>query len=401
VQGVVVSARNETELLRAEEALREKEEQLLHAQKMEAIGRLAGGVAHDFNNLLTVILGYCEVLLRQKTAGHPDREFLEEIQAASERASNLTRQLLTFSHKQVTRPRVLDLDAVIVELTRLLRRLIGEDIALETRLHARGRVTGDRGQLEQVLLNLAVNARDAMHDGGRLTIETADVVVEGDRPGKRAGPHVLVTVSDTGCGMDAPTRARAFDPFFTTKPLGKGTGLGLSTVYGIVTQCGGAIEVQSEPGAGATFRIYLPAAAATAGEASPALVVAPPGGTETILLVEDDASVRRLVERVLTASGYHVLVAADPVEALALSRERDGAIDLLLTDLVMPNMGGRALSDALRSERPGLKVLLMSGYADDDAARARPDDAFIQKPLRSEQLLERLREVLGAPGVSR
>ncbi|MBX3468632.1 MAG: response regulator [Planctomycetes bacterium] len=397
VAGAVVSARNETELHRTQQELREKEEQLLHAQKLEAIGRLAGGVAHDFNNLLTVIMGYAEVLLRRPPADPLAREMLEEIQAASERASSLTAQLLTFSRKQVVQPRPLDLDGVVSDMHRLLRRVIGDDVVLETCHAAGGRVLADRGQLEQVLLNLAVNARDAMPGGGRLTIETGRVTVGPDEAATLGlagpGPHVTLSVSDTGEGMDEATRARIFEPFFTTKEQGKGTGLGLSTVYGIVRQSRGAIDVRSAPGAGATFRILLPAAPAGPADAAPGRGAAPRRGSETILLVEDDPTVRRLLEQVLATAGYTVLAAADAAQALALARGHPARIHLLLTDLVMPRLGGRALARRLAVERPDLAVLLMSGHAEEDGLDT-PAAGFIQKPVRLEQLLEKVREAL-------
>ncbi|MCO5170745.1 MAG: PAS domain-containing protein [Planctomycetes bacterium] len=398
VQGVVVSSRNETELHRAQEELREKEEQLLHAQKLEAVGRLAGGVAHDFNNLLTVIMGYAEVLLRRAPRDPLEREMLEEIQAASERAGSLTAQLLTFSRKQLVQPRLLDLDAVVSDMHRLLRRVIGDDVVLETRHGAAGRVLADRGQLEQVLMNLAVNARDAMPGGGRLSIVTGAVTLDAAQAAAldlAAGPHVELSVTDTGEGMDEATRARIFEPFFTTKEQDKGTGLGLSTVYGIVRQAGGAVEVRSEPGAGATFRILLPASPAGADEAGAAAAGPAPRGTETVLLVEDDAHVRRLLEQVLATAGYDVLPAADAPQALDLSRGHAGRIHLLLTDLSMPRVGGRALARRLLGERPDMAVLLMSGHAEDDGGEG-PVAGFVQKPVRLEVLLERVRESLKA-----
>ena len=379
------------------------EEQFLQAQKMEAVGRLAGGVAHDFNNLLTVINGFGEMLLAALPPELPARAYAEEVARAGERAAGLTRQLLAFSRQQVIQPRPLDLNAVVSGSEALLRRLIGEDVELAATL-AEGLppVLADPGQLEQVLMNLAVNARDAMPRGGRLTIETrpAELGEEQVRanPGVRPGPYVLLAVSDTGCGMDEATRARAFEPFFTTKGPGKGTGLGLATVYGIVRAAGGHAAIASEPGRGTTFEIYLPPAA---GEARAAAAVAgeAPGGTETVLLVEDDAAVRALAKRALERRGYDVLEAGGGGAALAVSAGA-GAIHLLVTDVVMPGMGGRELAGRLRGLRPGLRVLYMSGYTDDALVRhgvLAGEAAFLQKPFTPESLARKVREVLDGP----
>ena len=352
--------------------LRESEEQLRQAQKMEAVGRLAGGVAHDFNNLLMVMRGYGELLLNRLDANDPLRRNAEEIQEAAKRATALTQQLLAFSRKQVLQPKVLELNAVVTEVEKMLRRLIGEDIELAATLDlALGRVKADPGQIEQIILNLAVNARDAMPQGGRLTLRTANVTLDQayarQHRGARPGPHVLLAVSDTGVGMDAETQSHIFEPFFTTKDAGKGTGLGLSTVYGIVKQSGGTIWVESAPGRGTTFEIYLPLVekAAASGELHPALPAPPPGGTETILVVEDEMSVRRLAAEFLGSNGYTVLEAQDGGEALQVCEEHRGPIHLLITDVVMPGMSGWELAVRLAGRRPEMKVIYMSGYTDD------------------------------------
>ena len=355
-----------TERKRVEEALEQSEEQLRQAQKMDAIGQLAGGVAHDFNNLLTVING-CSSALLQRVAGHEALSGpVAEIARAGQRAAALTYQLLAFSRRQVLTPEVLDLNAVAADSEKLLRRLIGEDIELVTVLRpALGSVRVDPGQLQQVILNLAVNARDAMPQGGTLTIETAkaelDEAYARDHPGVEPGQYVMLAVSDTGCGMDAATRSRIFEPFFTTKEPGKGTGLGLATVYGIVKQSGGHVWVYSEPGLGTTFKIYLPRVAAAAeAPARPSLPEPAPGGSETIRLVEDEDQVRALVRGVLEEAGYRVLVAGRGDEALRVAAEHVGPLDLLLTDVVMPGMSGRELAARLSGRRADLRVLYMS-----------------------------------------
>ncbi len=382
---------------------RDAERQLRQAQKMEAVGRLAGGVAHDFNNLLTVICGYSETMLERLRAGDPLRSNVEEIRKAGERAASLTRQLLAFSRKQVLELKVLDLNAVVGSMQKMLDRLIGEDVHLVTDLDPKlGRVKADPGQLEQVIMNLAVNARDAMPRGGRLSIETQDAYLDEayaeTHVGAEAGPFVMLAMSDNGCGMDAETLNRIFEPFFTTKEIGVGTGLGLSTVFGIVKQSGGYISAYSEPGRGTSFKIYLPrveeAAEAVAVSDSSAAV---PKGSGTILLVEDEAVLRQLARDILTSSGYTVLQAPHGGEALLLCERHRGPIDLILTDVIMPHMNGRELYERLAARRPGTKVLYMSGYTGDAIAHQGvldPGTAFIQKPFALRALLQKVREVL-------
>ena len=381
------------------------EEQLLQAQKMESVGRLAGGVAHDFNNLLTVINGYCDLMLEGMETSDPLKEQLDEVRGAGQRAAALTQQLLAFSRRQVMRPQVLDLNGFLRETERLLQRLIGEDVRLVTVLDAAlGKVKADPGQINQVILNLAVNGRDAMPGGGRLTIETANVDIDAEsaaaQVGSRAGRYVRLSVGDTGAGMDAETRRHLFEPFFTTKPAGQGTGLGLSSVYGIVQQSGGWISVYSEPGQGTQFHVYLPrleddgeAAAAPVENPAPAL------GTETILVTEDQNNVRRLVSRMLRGFGYHVLEAANGEEALAAAAAHAGPVHLLITDVVMPEMSGRELGAELKRLRPEIRVLYMSGYTGNAIARRgllEEGVAFIQKPFTAESLAGKVRDTLGS-----
>jgi CheY-like chemotaxis protein len=366
---------------------------------MEAVGRLAGGVAHDFNNLLTVVSGYAHLFLRRLPPGDPLLRPAEQIRSAAERASALTRQLLSFGRKQVIQPRVLDINAAVAEAEGVLRGAIGEDIELRTRLEAGTPwVRTDAGQLEQVLLNLALNARDAMPEGGRLTIETADERVESDAS-LPAGPYVRLTLSDTGTGIPREIRDKIFDPFFTTKEKSKAAGLGLTTVYGIVQQWGGHVRVDSEPGKGTAFHVVLPREPAPR-DLSPGLPDAGPlpSGSETILLVEDEAAVRELTREILEASGYKVLEAEDAEAAARLCRQ-PGSIDLLLTDVVMPRIGGRELSLRLGALRPGLKVLFMSGHTDDEVLRQGVAEgaAFLQKPFGPEALVRKVRELLDAP----
>jgi two-component system, cell cycle sensor histidine kinase and response regulator CckA len=385
------------------------EERLRQSQKLEAVGRLAGGVAHDFNNLLTIILGYSDLVLlatREATV----REHAGEVKKASERAAALTKQLLAFSRRQVLQPSVLDLNAVVADTDKMLRRLIGEDIELlSVGPVDLGRVKADRGQIEQVLVNLVVNARDAMPEGGSLTIETENVHLDeayAHAHGvSQPGPYVRLSVTDNGHGMDAATQARIFEPFFTTKKEGKGTGLGLATVYGIVKQSGGYIWVYSEPGRGTTFRIYLPRAAEDATVVRPA---PPPAttnlrGTETILVVEDDESLRRMAAEALQLFGFRVLQAPSAEDALTVIEQSNG-IDLLLTDIVMPHMSGRELARQLATRRPDLKIIFMSGYAEQAAVRQGlidPHQAFISKPFTPEALVRKLRSVLdGADAVN-
>lgn len=383
------------------------EEQLRQSQKMEAIGRLAGGIAHDFNNVLTVITGYSQMLLGQMDRVDPHRESLEEIRKAGDRAAALTSQLLAFSRRQVLAPKVLDLNALLCGMDGMLRRLIGEHIELRM-LPGRdvGSVKADPGQIEQVVMNLAINAGDAMPQGGRLTIETGNV--EPDAVGlHQAGPakptpYVVLAVSDTGYGMDADTQAHIFEPFFTTKGRGKGTGLGLATVYGIVQQSDGHIHVSSKPGRGTTVKVFLPrapgdqpVAAEPAGRADK-----PCRGSETVLLVEDESSIRIMMGRELQAQGYQVLEAEDGADALKRAREHKGPVDLLLTDVVMPRLGGRELAEELAALRPDMKVLFMSGYTDDEIVRhgvLRAQTAFIQKPFAPSELARKVREVLDTP----
>ncbi len=384
-------------------AQRQLEAQLRQAQKMEAVGQLAGGIAHDFNNLLTAILGSTQLLMHDLAPGDQRREDAEEIKKAAMRAADLTRQLLAFSRRQVLAPKVLDLNAVVANMDKMLQRLIGEDIELVTSLDPTvGRVSADPGQLEQVLLNLAVNARDAMPKGGRLTIETSNMALDKNQAGRHhrlpPGAYVLFAVSNTGVGMDEATQAHLFEPFFTTKEIGKGTGLGLATVYGIVKQSGGYIWVYSEPGHGTTFKIYLPRITGTADTVVPA----PESqqlrrGTETVLLVEDAAPVRALARRSLEAYGYAVLDAADGFAAFELSARHPGGIDILVTDVVMPGMSGRELAERLAPRRPRMKVLYTSGYTDDAMVRQgvlRSGVAFLQKPFVPETLARKVRDVL-------
>ncbi|PYS96265.1 MAG: hybrid sensor histidine kinase/response regulator [Acidobacteria bacterium] len=382
------------------------EEQLRQSQKMEAVGQLAGGVAHDFNNLLTAITGYSDLAIRRLKAEDPLRHHIEEIKKAGERAAALTRQLLAFSRKQVLQPKVLDLNAVVSEMEKMLRRLIGEDVEFRTALASDlGSIKADPGQIEQVLLNLCVNARDAMPGGGNLTVETSNVYLDEEyashHVGVESGAYVMLAVSDTGYGMDEETQSRIFEPFFTTKEMGKGTGLGLSTVYGIVRQSGGNVWVYSEVGRGTTFKVYLPRVDEGVREYrrsdSPEDAAR---GTETILLAEDDEMVRRLAREVLEMYGYRVLEAPNGGAALLLCERHAGAIDLLVTDAIMPEMSGRELSERLSHLRPDMKVLFMSGYADTAAVQQGVLDEwanFIQKPFTPDALTRKVREILDAP----
>jgi len=389
----------------AEQALRKTEHQLRHSQKMEAVGRLAGSVAHDFNNQLSVILGYSISALQEMKEIDPIREDISEIVRAGERASELTRQLLAFSRQQVLAPRVMDLNAAVRDCEKLLRRLLGEDIDLVVRCsRVLSKIRADPGQVEQVLMNLVINARDAMAGGGKLTIETSDVVLEEsyvvEHFGAASGPHVLLAVSDTGTGMDRETQARIFEPFFTTKELGKGTGLGLSTVFGIVKQSGGNIWVYSEPGGGTTFKVYFPQVNDADIEPLEVLQLPVLNGTETILLVEDQDEVRRVAHRILTRFGYHVIEARNAGEALLTCEQYPRTIHLLLTDVVMPLLGGRQLAERLVQIRADLKVLFMSGYTENAIVHHGILDAgieYVQKPLVPDALARRVREVLDTP----
>jgi two-component system cell cycle sensor histidine kinase/response regulator CckA len=376
------------------------EEQLMQSQKLESVGRLAGGLAHDFNNILTAILGYGEIVTRELPPDNPLTSDVEEIKLAAERAGRLTRQLLLFARRGVTERRPLDLGELAQSLSQLLRRLVGEHVELVVEgTEGLWPVRADVGQLEQVLVNLAVNARDAMPRGGRLTIRTENVTVPPEQApvGLPAGDHVRLTVGDTGSGMNAETRAHLFEPFFTTKAGGKGNGLGLATCHGIVQQCGGAISCASELGRGSAFTIYLPrytgrAQGLEVSEESPA-----PGGHETVLVVEDDPSVREIAVRALRARGYQVLEAANGVEALALAEQPGHRIDLLVTDMIMPQLGGLDLAEKLRANRPRLRALFTSGYTEDSAVQLREieDARFLPKPFTGSALARRVREVLG------
>jgi PAS domain S-box-containing protein len=380
-------------------------DQLRQSQKMQAVGELAGGVAHDFNNLLMVVKGHAELLIDRLPQTSPQRFNVEQIQTAAERAASLTRQLLAFSRKQVLQARVLDLNEVVGGMIQMVSRVIDENIELAFLPGAKlGNVKADPSQIEQVVLNLVVNARDAMPGGGRLTIETSGVELDKNYTAQRAvvdfepGPYVMLTVTDTGCGMDAQTQARIFEPFFTTKEAGRGTGLGLATVYGVVKQSGGYIWVYSEPGHGTTFKVYLPRVAASAeNTAAEKNSSAPASGSETILFVEDEQGVRELVREYLSGCGYSVLEASDGIQALEIAAMHPGAIQLLITDVVMPRLSGRELATQIASSRRGLKVLYISGYTDDSVFRhsvLEGDMEFLQKPFNLKALAQKIREIL-------
>lgn len=399
VQG---SARDITERKRAEEALRESQFQLQQSQKLEAIGQLAGGVAHDFNNMLTAIIGYTDLSLRRVGLENPIRRNLEETKKAAERAASLVRQLLAFSRKQILEPKVLDLNDVVKDMEKMLTRLIGEDIKLATRLDPDlGSVKADPCQVEQIIVNLVVNARDAMPRGGRVTIETTNTTLDDQimlkHVSTKPGEYVMLAVSDTGSGMDQETQRRIFEPFFTTKDVGKGTGLGLSTVYGIVKQSDGYIWVYSEPGLGTMFKVYLPRmddATAVTVEKQETTV---PRGSETILLVEDEDLVRGLTKKILMQAGYNVLDAKGGEEAIRVCRAHNGPIDLLVTDVVMPELSGKEVADRLLELRPAIRVLFMSGYTDEAMVQHGVLDAnvdFIQKPFTWIALTRKVRDVL-------
>ncbi len=386
-----------------QKALEDSEERLRHSQKMEAVGRLAGGIAHDFNNLLTAIIGYADLIALRTPPGHVNREEAEQIVKAGEKAAALTRQLLAFSRKQLLQPRVIDLHALLLEMRKLLHRVIGEhiDLRLETTA-VNARVKADPNQIEQVVLNLGVNARDAMPAGGTLAIRTAnasgqEAIMDGT-VALPAGEYVTVMVQDTGCGMDAATRERIFEPFFTTKGPGKGTGLGLATVYGILQQSGGGIAVRSTPGVGTSFTVYLPVETAPLDEVK--AVPAPARGSpnaETVLVVEDDETVRELVCAVLSEQGYEVLCASHGREALRMAAEHHGAIDLVVSDIIMPQMHGPELVRELLRTRPKIKVLFVSGYSDSDISDQgiiAPDVRFLEKPFTPGTLVRKVREVL-------
>lgn len=391
---------------RVEEALRRTEQQLRQSQKMEAVGTLAGSIAHDFNNILSVILSYADLLLRDLQAADPMRADLEQIARAGKRASDLTQQLLAFSRQQVLQPKVWNLNDTLSAMAQMLQRLIGEDIELAVRLTPNlAAVFVDPSQVEQVLLNLSVNARDAMPRGGKLTIETAELEIKQTDAAFDIvpGPYIVLSVSDTGTGMDAATQSRIFEPFFTTKEKGRGTGLGLSTVFGIVKQSGGSIRVSSELGRGSTLEIYLPRVSTKATSLRSERPPAPPSsrrGIETVLLVEDNAEVRVLVCAILRKNGYHVLEATTPGDALLICEQHQEEIHLLLTDVVMPRMSGRELWERLEPLRPRMKVLFMSGYTDDAILRhgvLTSSVSLVQKPLTPGPLLSKVREVLERP----
>ncbi len=385
------------------------EGQFRQAQKLEAVGRLAGGVAHDFNNLVTVISGFSELLLMQLTPGDPRRDLVEEIARAGERATALTRQLLVFSRRQVVSARELNLNEIVTEAEKMLRRLIGEDINLVSMLDPNlGRIKADSGQMEQVVVNLIVNARDAMPQGGKLTIETSNVDLDEwyarEHLQVRPGPYVVLRVTDTGVGMDPETQTHIFEPFFTTKPVEKGTGLGLSTVHGIITQSGGHIGVYSELGMGTSFKIYLPridtkAVQSDANTTHPE----PTGGSETVLLVEDDDMVRSLVQQVLESHGYQVLETRNGEEAQKIANEFGRRIHLLVTDVVLPGLGGKLVAERLTKLRPTMKVLFLSGYGENAIVRhgmLQPGSAFLEKPFVPSVLVRIVREVLDLPSPS-
>ncbi|MHB8809140.1 MAG: ATP-binding protein [Desulfobulbaceae bacterium] len=399
--GLVHVVRDITARKKAEEKQQKLQEQLNQVQKMESIGRLAGGIAHDFNNILSVIIGYCELVQRELPKDSGLVQDIAVIKEAGEKAAGLTNQLLAFSRKQVMTMRPVDLNRVVEELGRMLRRVIGEDIILDLHLSSRiGPVIADSGQIEQVLLNLAVNARDAMPHGGHFILSTAMVEIEKEYIDHHAeakeGPHVLLAVTDTGSGIPAHVKEHIFEPFFTTKEVGKGTGLGLATVYGIVKQHGGQIYVYSEPGKGTTFKIYLPSSPNAKIEPVPIAAWSLPPGDETILIAEDDANIRTMLKVCLEQMGYSVLLAADGREAVEVCRTYTGRIHLLLTDVIMPNMNGQELADALREKRKDLAVLFMSGYTHDVITHHGVLEGvnFIQKPITLSALANKLREVL-------
>jgi PAS domain S-box-containing protein len=382
------------------------ENQLQQSRRMEAVGRLAGGIAHDFNNLLTIIKGYAELALQRPGIQPEQRADVTQIDNAAERAALLIRQLLAFSRRQVLQPKVIDLNAIVLGLDKLLGRLMGEHIEMVTRCGTNvGNVKADPAQVEQVIMNLVVNARDAMPKGGRLTVETVNVELDStyarDHVSVKPGPYVMLAVSDTGMGISRETMAQIFEPFFTTKESGKGTGLGLSTVYGIVKQSGGYIWVYSEPNKGTTFKVYLPRVAAEV-ECKPSVVEVPGAGrgSETILLVEDEEAVRDLASRILSAKGYSVVAARNTKEAEQFSEKHAGDIHLVLTDIIMPGTSGRELARRISARRPRTRILFMSGYTDNVLAEGGVLEAglsFLQKPFTPGALLQKVREVLDSP----
>jgi len=403
VDRILAVVENITERKEAEKKLKESEEQLSQSQKMEGIGRLAGGIAHDFNNLMTVVTGYSELIREKLKAGGTAFAEIDEVAKAGKRATDLTRQLLAFSRKQVLKPEIVDLNKVVSGFERMLQRIIGEDIDLVFRPQRDlNMVEIDKGQIEQVIMNLAVNARDAMPKGGKLTLETLNVELDesyaSSHPEVEPGPHVMLAVSDTGTGMTEDTRKRLFEPFFTTKEPGKGTGLGLSTVYGIVKQSGGSIWVYSEPGKGTAFKIYFPMAVGSEKSDRPSREIRRLSrGSETLLIVEDDAAVLAVVNAMLEGSGYTILEAAHGEEALRICEAHKGNIDLLLTDVVMPGMGGRELAECVLEKNPDMRVLYMSGYTGNAIQHhgvLDPNTAFIEKPFSPTTLTRKIREVL-------
>ncbi len=402
--GVSKTARDLTAQRKAAEALSRTEEQLRQAQKMEAVGRLAGGIAHDFNNVLSVILSYSELLLGGLPPNDPMAGDVAEIRQAAGHAAELTRQLLAFSRQQIVAPKVLDPNLLLAGMDKMLKHILGEDIDLVSAPSPKlGRIRADPSHIEQVIMNLVVNARDAMPTGGQLTIETGDVELDAnyarEHLGCVPGPHVMIAVSDTGTGMDRETQARIFEPFFTTKEQGKGTGLGLSMVFGIVQQCGGNVWVYSELGRGTTFKVYLPRVDGLVEPVQPSAVPVTLRGSETILLVEDQEQVRVVAESILKRNGYRVLVAQGAGDALLLCEKHPGAIALLLTDVVMPQMSGAELAKRFAATRPDTKVLCMSGYTDDSVVRhgvLESGMAFLQKPFTPESLTRKVRLVLDA-----
>jgi nitrogen-specific signal transduction histidine kinase/ActR/RegA family two-component response regulator len=394
-----------TERRQTQEALRKSEEQLRQWQKVEAIGRLAGGVAHDFNNLLMTIKGCSELLLNAFDRRDPRREEVEEILKAADRATSLTRQLLAFGRRQVLQPQLLDMNSIVMNMDKMLRRLIGEDVQLITSLDPElWPVKVDPGMIEQVIMNLVVNSRDALPNGGKLTIETANVVHDEEYASAhisvKPGYYVMLAVSDNGCGMDKEVQSHLFEPFFTTKEKGRGSGLGLSTVYGIIKQSGGNIWAYSEPSLGTTFKIYLPRVEKSAKVYKPkARPSTAPGGTETILLVEDEEAVRTMVSRILQNKGYTVLEARQGVEAIEICERYHDSIHLMVTDVIMPQMSGRELAERLAPLLPDMKVLYMSGYPDNTIVQhgvLEAGTAFLQKPFTLNALELKVREVLDA-----
>jgi two-component system, cell cycle sensor histidine kinase and response regulator CckA len=407
IQGIIGLGIDVSERERAEATLRETERQLQQSQRLEAVGRLAGGIAHDFNNLLTVITGFTQMVLEELAPAHPHASDLREVQRAAMRAAELTRQLLAFSRRQVLRPVVLDVDHVVGELERMLRRVIGEQVELcterasDTAPDVAPRIRADRSQIEQVVMNLVVNARDAMPDGGTITIRTALVDVDASFGPREVGTevapgrYVRLDVADTGIGMPASVRAHIFEPFFTTKPIGTGTGLGLPMAYGVVQQSGGHITVDTAPGRGSTFSLFFPYAEDVTERAPEPAASRPHRGAETVLLVEDEDAVRDVARRILASHGYVVIAARHATEALALAAANPGRIDLLLTDLVMPGLGGRALAERLRAEQPSLRVLFMTGYTDEPAHRTAGAGAtLVLKPFTIESLTDAVRASL-------